>query len=1074
MKNILLLVALLGAAVSFAVESWTTEGFEAFRRGTFGNAGHNLYVSKAGVLQRIFQYDLDKNGWFDLVFANCQDHHESAPSYVYDVATGTRLATLAGMGSRSGAVTDLNGDGLPDVVVTGHFDMVTPFAATDVYYGQPDGSWSDRCHIRLQTPHAIDTAVARFDGDSRPSLVFAMPQHKIVRVCRQTEIGFEWKSFTDYPIVADVIAAADFDGDGFEDLACRDSLKTSTTVYWGGEKGLDVAVRSEVPEVQADEFVKAPVAEGFRADLEERFVAPRLLEAVSFNGRKCFTLSTGKKLIFFFATKGREIRRELELPAPMAQDCATGDFNGDGLVDVAIAAQAPDPLDASRQTSWIWLNSKDGFVEKNRIAIPTRSACSVNALDNFVVFGQYAVDDVYTNDALVYSFENGAFNPEPKRFAGEDMRRTFLFRDRTGALKLFLVNHFSRHSDGFDRTFVYWGREGGRYDPKDRLEVPSWCAVETVLADLDDDGWAELLVCNNSENSLDKDPGHHLHHFGPNGFEPERSQTLQTDVGWGAMVADFNRDGFLDVITVSDHWNALSLFAGGPAGLRRTKDYVVFPETDEERRKAVEIRANAQEINRGAKSLKRERSGMLRWPVAVDVNRDGWLDIACPAGARSYLLWGGPDGFDVNRRQEFASYFACGVRAADLDGNGWPELIFGGHCSQPQGDVYREPHHSYLHVYWNGPEGLDESRKTILRADAASNLCVGDFDGNGWLDIFSCSYQGDVDRDINSFIYWNRGGRFGFYDRQDLVTHAPSGCLAVDFNEDGLLDLAVANHKIFGDHRGYSEVWWNTREGFLPSRTTKLPTMGPHGMTAIEPGNLLTRGPEEFYDSEKKVAAEDCVVAGIDVTAEIPLKTWVKTLFRTAATAEDLARAAWREPAGVRVAKGARMQYRLALGAKNSLQTPRVTKVVVKFEKAKGRERMSAAKTGFVPEHVALEVADPQAMANWWCANLGFRVTFRHSAGSMFIADASGTLAFEIYAPAKGVKPKDYWKTSIQQLHFGFFSDDPDADCAALVKAGATCVATDDVPGLKGRLLRDPQGIPFQIVKRAGPGVLGK
>ena len=41
-------------------KQWVTSGFEAFRRGAFGNGGQNLYVSKKGVLQRIFQYDLDR------------------------------------------------------------------------------------------------------------------------------------------------------------------------------------------------------------------------------------------------------------------------------------------------------------------------------------------------------------------------------------------------------------------------------------------------------------------------------------------------------------------------------------------------------------------------------------------------------------------------------------------------------------------------------------------------------------------------------------------------------------------------------------------------------------------------------------------------------------------------------------------------------------------------------------------------------------------------------------------------------------------------------------------------------
>jgi len=33
--------------------TWITQGFDGFIRGTFGNAGHNLYVSRAGILQRI-------------------------------------------------------------------------------------------------------------------------------------------------------------------------------------------------------------------------------------------------------------------------------------------------------------------------------------------------------------------------------------------------------------------------------------------------------------------------------------------------------------------------------------------------------------------------------------------------------------------------------------------------------------------------------------------------------------------------------------------------------------------------------------------------------------------------------------------------------------------------------------------------------------------------------------------------------------------------------------------------------------------------------------------------------------
>ena len=910
------------AMVAAAADPWVTEGFEAFRRGTFGNAGQNLYVSRAGVLQRIHQFDLDRNGWVDLVFANCQDHHESAPSYVYDAETGRRLSTLESQGARSGVVADLDGDGVRDVVVTGFFDMVTPFSPAEIYYGQEDGSYSDRCHVRVQAPHAVGTAVGRFDG-GKPALAFAMPEHGILRVCTQSEIGFEWNSFADIPCTADVIAAADFDGDGFDDLACRDSRETSTTVYWGGKDGLDAARKSEFPGVPASDCLSAEEAKGVQSDLEKKFVAPRLVEVVRFNGKTCFTLSTGKKVILFAVTKGRQAVRELELPFLMGLSVATGDFNRDGLDDVAVASQAADPADRMKQTSWIWLNAANGFVEKNRLTVGTRSACTVRALENRILFGQCAAGLRYTNDALLFTFEEGALNPVPRRFEGEDTRRAELFRGADGKLRVFLVNHYSRGSMGYDKTYVYWGREGGAYDGKDMTAVPCWCAVSAHAADFDDDGWAELLVDNNSENSLDMDPGHHLHHFGPRGFEPERSVCLKTDIGWGSMVADFDRDGWLDVITVGDHWNSFLFFAGGPDGLKRVKDYVVIPEPGDGVRKSGKM--NSQGILDASRPLKREKAGPLRWPIAVDVNGDGWLDIVSPGGVRSCIYFGGPDGFDLARRQEMAGYKSCGVRAADLDGDGRPEVIFGGHCSQPNGNaIYRQPHHSYLHLYWNGPKGFSEARKCLLRADAASHLCVGDFDGNGFLDLFSCSYQGEIDRDINSFIYWNRGGNFRQFDRQDLITHAASGCIAADFNEDGLLDLAVANHKIYGDHKGYSEVWWNTAEGFLPSRTTKLPTCGPHGMYIVEPGNVLDRGPEEYYVSEPMTASEDLTVSSVAVEAEVPAKCWVKAALRVNG-------GAWREAEGLTVRKGDRLEYRLALGAKNALSTPRVTKVTVEF-----------------------------------------------------------------------------------------------------------------------------------------------
>ena len=135
-------------------------------------------------------------------------------------------------------------------------------------------------------------------------------------------------------------------------------------------------------------------------------------------------------------------------------------------------------------------------------------------------------------------------------------------------------------------------------------------------------------------------------------------------------------------------------------------------------------------------------------------------------------------------------------------------------------------------------------------------MTLADFNNDGRLDLFVGSYHGAKERDIDSYIYWNRAGRgFSATDRTRLFTHSASGVIAADFNEDGWVDLAIAYHKVWGDHVGYSAVWWNGPDGFDERRVTVLPTSGPHGMISVEPRNASDGGDAEFYTSRAYTAA---------------------------------------------------------------------------------------------------------------------------------------------------------------------------------------------------------------------------
>lgn len=878
-----------------AAKQWITEGYEGFRRGDFGNGGQNIYVSKKGILQRIFQYDLDRNGYVDLVFANCQNHGESAPTYVYTL-NGERQV-LPGQGCLSGMTLDIDGDGYQEVVATGHYDMAAPYASTDIYYGSSEG-YSESRRVRIPTPFANDCCYGDFYGKGKPVLAFVMSQYKSVRLFAQTELGcYEWSTFVDFDLGFEgrLITAADLDGDGCDEMIVRGKNTTETVVYWGSPEGFSTDRKTVLPELPAADILQPEEEKTMQSGMEKKEEAPRLLETVCWNGRQCFTLSTGKKMIFFSGNSDHQLERVLEIAVPMAQSVAVGDIDGDGYDDIALACVARNEENPDAQHSFIVWNGPEGLDVRPRTVLTTRSACHVSVLEDKVLFCQCNAGNLYTNDSLLFTWPD---YENPLRFEGEDPRRGALIKNPDGKVRVVLINHFSRFSIGFDESYVYWGSKDG-YSPDNMLAVPGHCAVDAMIADFNDDGWAELLIANNSENSVHLDVGHHMHYFGPNGFEPEKTHTLDTNLGWGVVAGDFDHDGYLEIITPANHWKELRMYTAKD----RFSTYQVI------------------ELPEGSSA---------RWPAAVDVNRDGWLDIILTcAGNRAYILWGGSEGFSMERSQALAVYRGIAAAAADLTGNGWPDLIFGGHTETPvQGSLIpHHPHHSFVYIYWNGPEGISESRKCVLRGDAADSFAIADFNNDGWLDIFAGSYHGGKDRDINSFLYWNREGKFSEHDRELLYAHSASGCMAADFNEDGYIDLALANHKVDGDHHGYSSVWWNGPNGFNSERCTNLPTNGPHGMISTEIGNICDRSFSEYYYSEAFGADCDCVVERAYMEGDVPEKTAVNICLRVNG-GEWISE---KEFAGTGLKAGDMLEYRLELYAYNCLRTPRVERIVVEM-----------------------------------------------------------------------------------------------------------------------------------------------
>ncbi len=123
-------------------------------------------------------------------------------------------------------------------------------------------------------------------------------------------------------------------------------------------------------------------------------------------------------------------------------------------------------------------------------------------------------------------------------------------------------------------------------------------------------------------------------------------------------------------------------------------------------------------------------------------------------------------------------------------------------------------------------------------------------------------------------------------------------------------------------------------------------------------------------------------------------------------------------------------------------------------------------------EHIALNISDPVATADWYARHLGMKVLrqFGPPSHARFIADAAGRVVLELYCRTDAPIP-DYAAMDPLVLHVAFAVSDVKAERARLLAAGASAVGdvTTTDSGDTLAMLRDPWGISLQLVKRAKP-----
>jgi glyoxylase I family protein len=121
-------------------------------------------------------------------------------------------------------------------------------------------------------------------------------------------------------------------------------------------------------------------------------------------------------------------------------------------------------------------------------------------------------------------------------------------------------------------------------------------------------------------------------------------------------------------------------------------------------------------------------------------------------------------------------------------------------------------------------------------------------------------------------------------------------------------------------------------------------------------------------------------------------------------------------------------------------------------------------------EHVAFQVSDPVAAAEWYVRHLGMKIVYAGGppGHGRFVSDGSDHVMVELYNNPAAPVP-DYRLMDPVLLHLALEADDVPATRARLIDAGATPEG-DIVHGPTGDVIavvRDPWGFPLQLCHRA-------
>jgi hypothetical protein len=329
-----------------------------------------------------------------------------------------------------------------------------------------------------------------------------------------------------------------------------------------------------------------------------------------------------------------------------------------------------------------------------------------------------------------------------------------------------------------------------------------------AIFDYDNDGWPDIFIVNGT--TLDPIPGktpptNHLYHNNHDGTftdVTEKSGLAHTGWGQGVCVGDYDNDGYEDLFVT--YYGKNVLYHNNGDG--------TFTDVSEK----AGVAGTGKDWGTGCAFVDYDRDGKLDLFVSNYVDFD--LKTAPKPGERASCLWKGvpvmcgPRGLpwrsnilyhnrgdgtfeDVTKQAKIDKtdgHYAFSVSTLDYDDDGWPDIFVA--CDSTPSILYHNNRDgTFTDVAVIAGAAFNEDGKE----QAGMGSTIGDFNGDGRLDIFKTNFSDDT-----STLYRNNGD--GTFDDATFAAglglhtqYLGWGTMFFDFDNDGWPDLLLVNGHVY-------------------------------------------------------------------------------------------------------------------------------------------------------------------------------------------------------------------------------------------------------------------------------------